>query len=123
MRVILQLLVRQSPPGRTACPVPGVDPAGAASSGFTAPAIQAGGKGGFPTRGQLEVGPLTGERELVSQGRRGGEWLSFVLGQQPVEGEAHERRHRRPQRHPQPEGGGSQLHGVQVPARKHRKGP
>lgn len=40
--------------------MPGIDPAGAGRSGFTGPAIQAGGEGGFPTRGQLEAGPLTG---------------------------------------------------------------
>lgn len=43
-----------------------------------------GGKGGFPTRDQVEAEPLTGESlgmgRLVSRGGRGGEPLSLVLG-------------------------------------------
>lgn len=74
MRAILQLLVRQSPPGRAACLVAMGARRQQAEAGrcqglillvLGGPASlvlqsRLGGKGGFPTRGQLEAGPLTG---------------------------------------------------------------
>ena len=77
-------------------------------------------------RDQLEAGPLTGVSfgtgRLVSRGGRGEGRLSFVLGQRAVQCEPYQSSHRCPQSHPEPEGRGSQLHGIQVAARKERRG-
>lgn len=97
--------------------MPRIHPAGAGNSGFSGPAIEAGGEGS-PTRPSWGI---TQDTELVAQGGRGGEQLSLVLGQHTVQCEPHQGGDCSPQGHPEPKGCSSQLHGVQVAAREERR--